>query len=61
MFFVETNIQTLTKILKQVYSEENDVSEVIEHSIVEEGPDNGDPPIDCQRVYEKSELFKFSV
>ena len=28
---------------------------------MEEGPDNGDPPIDCQKVYEKSELFKFFV
>ena len=28
---------------------------------MEEGPDNGDPPIDCQIVYEKSELFKFVV
>ena len=36
------------------------MSEVIEESIVKEGPDNN-PPIDCQRVYDTSELFKFFV
>ena len=29
--------------------------------MVEEDNDDGGPPIDCQRVYEKSELFKFFV
>ena len=28
---------------------------------MEEDNDDGGPPIDCQRVYEKSELFKFFV
>ena len=29
--------------------------------MVEEDNDDGGPPIDCQRVYKKSELFKFFV
>ena len=28
---------------------------------MQQGPDNGDPSIDGQRVYKMSELFKFSV
>ena len=29
--------------------------------MVEEDNDDGSPPLDCQRVYQKSELFKFFV
>ena len=62
MFFEPIIHRTLTKILKPVEKEDGDVSEIdIDETVVEEDHDDGGPPIDCQRVYQKSELFKFFV
>ena len=62
MFFEPIIHRTLTKILTPVEKEDGDVSEIdIDKTVVEEDNDDGGPPIDCQRVYEKSELFKFFV
>ncbi len=61
MFFEPIIHRTLTKILKHVDSDDEDVSEVIEERVVEENPEDVDLPIGSHIEYQKSELFKFFV